>query len=77
MQETQAERLSGYLKKIQKLQESSDLLDERTKKCQELLHRLIESIESLFWRTWKRRCKAYGKPSRMQGWSISWRILKR
>ena len=74
VQETQAERLSGYLKKIQKLQESSDLLDERTKKCQELLHRLIES---LFGRTWKRRCKAYGKPSRMQGWSISWRILKR
>ena len=35
-EETQAERLSGYLKKIQKLEESSNLLEERSKRCEDL-----------------------------------------
>lgn len=32
--ETQAERIGGYLKRIQQLQQSEDLLDERNKTCQ-------------------------------------------
>jgi hypothetical protein len=32
--ETQAERIGGYLKRIQQLQQSEDQLDERNKTCQ-------------------------------------------
>eukprot|EP00913_Durusdinium_trenchii_P008546 g8025.t1 len=45
--ETQAERIGGYLKRIQQLQESQELLDERNKTCQELKEAL-EALRQIF-----------------------------
>ncbi|CAK9090373.1 Probable protein phosphatase 2C 3 (PP2C 3) [Durusdinium trenchii] len=46
-EETQAERIGGYLKRIQQLQESQELLDERNKTCQELKEAL-EALRQIF-----------------------------
>ena len=46
-EEMQADRIGGYLKKIQQLQESQEQLDERNKTCQEL-QEALDTIRKIF-----------------------------
>lgn len=46
-EETQAERIGGYLKRIQQLQQSEDQLDERNKTCQEL-QAALDALRQIF-----------------------------